>query len=660
MDLEILSTEKMAQTGETLSLLMGDVILPFDLLIRESIQNSLDAARCKEKNEHVTVEFVTGEFNSDEFCKHLDCQVSDTILQEFGGGPQRFLSIRDSGTTGLTGKSTDSDSNLSKLIYQVFQRQQAKGSGGSCGVGKTTYFRMGRGIVFYYSAIRTSNGQELRLAGIIVEDPRYKRIIKARDSRGIAFFGKYQNDSTKTEPITDSVQIAEFLKLFNIAPYGCNEYGTTIIIPYFEEGSLLERCTPTTNGGQKPSWCSSTDRYITTAVQRWYFARLNNPEYDGTWLRVFVNGKGLAKDAMHPLFTLFQVMYNCFDGRIPGDVSIKVEDIRKKVVEGSLVGKLIWCLVDPKDYNLYADKYADACSLVGNHSSTGNSIITFMRKPAMAIRYECGSNSWMPATTFASEGKILLALFRINSNANLSQSTINKIQSKGRKDIFTLEDYIRACEREDHNDWVDLSGLDIVQKIKEGISSKLSEAINAGAVSNNARTQHSVSAMLTRAFLPSPDIYENSTEQKSRKGASHGRSSGSIEISGVEYDKKIIRVMFRLISCDGENTSIKIAAHGEVGIYTPDSWVEEIGVIFPYSIKSVTINTIAKKKRCIMDHPVSLNEKKITRLVDGVGATYNDYSLNVYSQEKTIVEGMIEIYCESAIVPLDLKIEGFE
>ena len=51
MDVEILSEARMSQTGTTLFGLMRNVLRPLDLLVRESIQNSLDAVAVKEKNE---------------------------------------------------------------------------------------------------------------------------------------------------------------------------------------------------------------------------------------------------------------------------------------------------------------------------------------------------------------------------------------------------------------------------------------------------------------------------------------------------------------------------------------------------------------------------------------------------------------------------------
>ena len=133
----MLKDERMAQTGETLHGLMRGVLHPLDLLVRESIQNSLDAARVKEKNEVVTVEFDTGKIDHEKLCKAVGGELEESLRVCGKTWSTDFISIRDSGTVGLTGKASDKSSNLCKLVYEVFQKQQERGAGGSCGVGKT-------------------------------------------------------------------------------------------------------------------------------------------------------------------------------------------------------------------------------------------------------------------------------------------------------------------------------------------------------------------------------------------------------------------------------------------------------------------------------------------------------------------------------------------
>src|SRR5699024_11741238 len=48
-------------------------------------------------------------------------------------------------------------------------------AGGSWGLGKTSYFRMGIGVVIYYTRIKTDTGFEERLVGSLIESPKTDR-----------------------------------------------------------------------------------------------------------------------------------------------------------------------------------------------------------------------------------------------------------------------------------------------------------------------------------------------------------------------------------------------------------------------------------------------------------------------------------------------------
>lgn len=667
MDLEILKNEKMAQTGETLQSLMGDVLPPLDLLVRESIQNSLDAAKKKEKNERVTVEYTFGEFDSKNFCSFLDCEISDTILQMLGDGRKKFLSIHDSGTVGLTGTIKDSTSNLSKLVYQVFQKQQDRGAGGSCGVGKTTYLKLGKGLVFYYSAIQTRSGQETRLAGILAEDPKTKRIIRAENSRGIAFFGEYEKKSNlrglskSTGPITDKNQARGFLDLFGLKPYAEGESGTTIIIPYIDDADLLRKSSPDAKEGTvPPSWCASIEAYIETAVQRWYFARLNNHDYNGAWLEVIINGNRVV--TMHPFFMLLQKMYNIASDSVSlNESTLHLDKIRKNVVKGSDVGNLVWTIISPKNYNLRTNRYKDIHSLVRNFLSQDNdSILTFTRQPGMAITYKCGANSWMPSNAVAPDGEILIALFRLNSESGINQDTVEKMRRKDRTDVSTLEDYVRSCEREDHYDWVDLSGIEIISKIKEGVRTDISRSFMDMEEQRKNGTQHTISAKLTKALMPIPAVYEKTSETNERRMSGSGRSTAaSIKISDISFERGSITVNYDLQTYTEGDTSILILIRGETGSYDSETWTKEIGTCYPYRIQSASVYRISWKKKTLIENTIAL-QRRPTQLINRIDASYADDHLIIHNGKGARIEGTLTLACESIGIPFDLKMENLQ
>ena len=71
MQIEIAEPARMTQTGSSLIRLIQNNNMPvLDLLIRESIQNSLDAR--KEDSKYVEVDFQTGFFNNRSLSRELD------------------------------------------------------------------------------------------------------------------------------------------------------------------------------------------------------------------------------------------------------------------------------------------------------------------------------------------------------------------------------------------------------------------------------------------------------------------------------------------------------------------------------------------------------------------------------------------------------------
>ena len=137
MKIEIAEPGRMTQSGSSLLKLIQNNNMPIlDLLVRESIQNSLDANN--EKDPYVTVEFFTGEFNKLALNDELE-GIKDSLNQKYWKNEYKYIAIRDSNTVGLTGKMhydevTDNQyGNLLKLIYEISKPQETEGAGGSWG-----------------------------------------------------------------------------------------------------------------------------------------------------------------------------------------------------------------------------------------------------------------------------------------------------------------------------------------------------------------------------------------------------------------------------------------------------------------------------------------------------------------------------------------------
>jgi hypothetical protein len=257
--------------------------------------------------------------------------ISEKLDMRYGDMNADALIVRDSNTVGLTGPIRDSDvvdmkvGNFRKLVYEISKPQDQEGAGGSWGLGKTIYYRLGVGLVLYYTRIKSNNRYESRLAACLVENENDPERLIISDSplnnRGIAWWGN-DDGSGKTEPITDEKEISRILDIFDLEPYGSGETGTTIIIPYVEEDKLLSRTVDNfeaTQYAQSFWWDETIGDYIAIALQKWYCPRLDNKKYRfGRWLKAMVNDREINYAEFEPLFMLTQELYNKSDYVRPG------------------------------------------------------------------------------------------------------------------------------------------------------------------------------------------------------------------------------------------------------------------------------------------------------------------------------------------------------
>jgi hypothetical protein len=123
--------------GDGVFRLLPEHLDRLDLLIRESIQNSLDAAIPDAKE--VRVDMFEDTFNSNDIADILP----QLDLQFFNNQNDcKYLAIRDSGTEGLTGIPYTKNRDIGrfqKLVFSITKAQEQKGAGGSHGIGKTIF-----------------------------------------------------------------------------------------------------------------------------------------------------------------------------------------------------------------------------------------------------------------------------------------------------------------------------------------------------------------------------------------------------------------------------------------------------------------------------------------------------------------------------------------
>ena len=492
MQIEIAEPGRMSQTGSSLLRLIQNNNMPvLDLLVRESIQNSLDAWDQNTKAKFVEVDYLTGKFNSRVLGNELE-QLTDPLVRRFGNTEYDYLAIRDSNTVGLTGvmdyKKVQNNEygNLLKLVYEICKPQTTEGAGGSWGIGKTVYFRIGIGLVIYYSRIRNQSGNfESRLAASYVEneiDPNAMiPLYEGMSKRGIAWWGR-KTGKNETEPVTDEKYIRDFLDIFNIEEYLGDETGTTIIIPFIDTKALLENNRIEYLNDQDepiiPFWCTSIEQYLSIAVQRWYAPRLNNRNYQqGAFLRTKINDQGIGMDSMQPVFKIVQSLYNRSQFVKEEDIlaesdDVHIEDIRiNTYLDDPKIGTLAFARVSRKLLKMTPpDNLPDPCMYFNNEkrdTDMNRPTVCFTRKPAMIVSYE-EVGPWVSSIPSSSKDEYVIGIFVLSSYRKLKKSP-----SGG-----TIEEYIRKSEMADHTSWGDWSEGSYNPRFVSKIQSKVNKIIS--------------------------------------------------------------------------------------------------------------------------------------------------------------------------------------
>lgn len=629
MEIEIAEHGRMSESGSSLLRLIQNNNIPLlDLLVRESVQNSLDAA--KENTKSVNVDFVTGKFDASALNAHFD-RITQKLDKKYPSayGEYDFIQIRDSGTNGLTGPVTYDDvennqfGNLLKLVYEICKPQQNEGAGGSWGLGKTVYFRMGTGLVIYYSRIYQDGKYIERMAACMVEDETKPDAIlpsKGKLKRGIAWWGKTV-EQNHTIPLENAPEIKEILDIFGIAPYSGDETGTAIIIPYIKPDRLLSDVYALNEEDtDRPYWTRQVSDYINVATQRWYAPRIRNSIYSyGPYLAPSVNGVKILPDNMLPLFRAIREMYNiteeyktnnCFteDG-----CSVLVESISLRNVfdNGSVAGRLV-CVKLNKAYlkMLPPDNCKSPYQQVSNtvvSMDAGNSpIIMYTRRPGMIVGYDY-SGAWTHSMTKSSTDEYIIGLFILNSS--------NQLRSDRADDKkVSLEEYIRQGEKADHAAWTDhnIKGNNprIVNNIQKNVIKKINSNYKEKIIDTSERKKIGLGHALADMLLPTKDFGKKPSippvDPSGKTNPSTARKKSSFTLIGKpSYSKGTVIYSYEMVvrkkSCILESEIIT-----DFTKYNADKWETELGTPFPLVFDSFTIDTIKDKTGAESQHMISV------------------------------------------------------
>ncbi|WP_152034999.1 hypothetical protein [Pseudomonas ovata] len=589
-----------------------------DLLVRESIQNALDAGRNGNKTLPVSVDFQIREHSLDAitstFSEGLDLQM---LKKRYPRTP-KLLEIRDSGTEGLTGPMTfDSvdangqHGNFLKLVFEIGRTRTDDGAGGSWGLGKTCYFRMGAGLVVYYSRIKTAEGYEERLVASLVEDENRIDRIQLTTQTGIAWWGA--NDNLRA--ITTPEKIHEILERFDIRPFADKTTGTAIIIPLLKENLLPVFDEET---GAPPWWYSSYESYVNVAIQRWFSARLDNPFFaSGRYLSASVNGKEITSTDMLPTFRASQCLYDRAVGKAPEegdylmlrgieskDILCRAIQLRGEFVGNGPAGRLLVVALTSHQLQMEApDNTPSPETCIFSRADSGpphRPIVTFMRSPGMNICWDDGIDSrrWAGGFSGFTDGRYVMALFLPDSEQELLPSEARGLRST----IQNLEGYLRSCERADHAEWVDINGGRIVEKIRTQCGRILKDFGVPPQPSATIKPSIRMSRKLAELVLPNRGFgrdgrFGKATSRTTIERASKNNTASSpeLEVMEVRYIASAIVMTWSLrwgIQHPNTPRAITISVDSEAGPITSDAWFNSGLGGFPFRLESFRIDSV--------------------------------------------------------------------
>lgn len=601
----ILKHQSMGVDGKfLLRSIQNDNLPALDLLVRECIQNSLDASLSENPGNKVRVDFII---------KNCDCRPLNKIFEGITGELNRryreenvdFIAVKDTHTTGLTGPLRECDvteagqfGNLRKLIYEFGQCQENAGKGGSWGIGKTVCFRVGIGIVLYYSRIRLEDGTyQERLAAALVENASAPHTLMTYQERsgaptGICWWGSVDPDDGTSMPVTNEKEIHPVIDIFGIPPYEGEETGTCIIIPYIDKYKLLKNADPEfEKHGEK------LESIVKLIAQRWYFPRLQNKEYlFGCWLDFRVNGMPVKQSETCQFFKEMQTLYNLSAKKIknsqfvlPDGINSDDITLRNEFSDGSKAGIVVWTQVTAAGLNMTPPENTLAPYILINKPdedvALGNpAIIAYCRHAGMIIDYEVRS-AWTQGIPAQPEGTYLLAFFQPNGNNILKDETI------------TLDEYLRSSENADHHSWEDRNNDNkvrrIIEKIIRQIPKKITTALAKDDGSKERNNNKGLQRILGKQFLP-PSGYGK------RPGGTHGRSPAGgtrepsareilLNVSDPVFGDHYVQTGYQLFLKKGtQKALIYIKVHTSSSAMNASEWEQYFGKPFPVTMISCT------------------------------------------------------------------------
>lgn len=595
-----------------LKALQNDSMPELDLLVREAIQNSSDAA-IEEKYPSFAVSFNVGDFQPSKLNNLLN-SIKDILNERYPGDDAKYLEIRDTKTSGLTGpvRLTDLDpddhGNYFKLVFDTGKEQTASSAGeagGSWGYGKSVYYRVGIGLVVFYSRIKNNNAYEERLViGLIEHETDDASLLKrvVDDSVGRAWWGKDDPDDPRALlPLTDIDEIQEVLDIFGLSRFKEKETGTSIIVPYIDTEKLLSGIFPDDCGipddeQSMCAWKDSIKDYLELAVQKWYAPKIFNKNLlniDGQkWLAVKINSDPIRDSDMRPFFQLVQelytcALYKCNDIEYTSDKfkGIECVAVPSQRITGHKSGYVAYTRIKQNQLSPGGNMIKPYTYLrLFSKSPVNDPIVMFARTPGMVLDYKIDGRWAKGMIRPDDDDEYIVAFYVPDCSAALKMDT-----ALGEFAGTPYGEYLRRCEKSDHMDWDDKSNLSIIGNVKGQVVNKVNAGLKDDQETSIEGTASKLAGSLGRRLLPKLSYGKPQSTGGGTGGSGGGTNSNNLEISLTPFIKNDgIDISFEItFKNNRRDVALGVFVEAETGVIDADTWEKELGGTYPITIDSI-------------------------------------------------------------------------
>ena len=631
LDYKVLELNHGVSYGSTtLKSLQNDHVPELDLLVREAIQNSSDAS-LGEAGDSFRVNFRTGFFSPREFNSFMT-GLQGVLNSLFPGEREKFLEIRDWKTSGLTGPirmseiaEKDDHGNFFKLIFDTGKQQTQSGAGGNWGFGKSVYYRVGIGVVIFYSRIKSETDYESRLIITVVEDETKKNpdgtpatLLWELNNRSVGKAWWGFRDGEDFLPITDEEFIQAVLDVFGLQPFGGSDTGTSIIIPYIDQGRLLGDIVPyeagvseDVRGHFRSVWGSDIESYLRLAIQRWYAPKIHNRDLPGIcngkkWLHVSVNNEAVKRKDMLPFFRLVQELYTAALAKVEqkeyaSDIDCEIVtppiNVNNVFEGGSTAGYL--AIAKPTKEQLGGNgMYLSPYVYCGRFEADGGKnepLVMYTREPGMVIEYAV-SGLWVKGIPWPESEEEFIFGFFVPDTAKELKANPDAKEYAGK----TLGEYLRSCEASDHMGWFDSTTMTVIKRIQRRAVVRMTEQQQIAEERQIEATASRLSGKLGKILMPRVGYAKKAPGTGGTGGGEGGGGSSKtliFEVINQTIEGSELQIGFTLrLSRGKRNARITVVVESESGRIDPGGWQKDIGTPFPAAITSLTVLTLKSRE----------------------------------------------------------------